>query len=230
MLNEKKSTLLKLNLGCGRNIKSGWVNVDREEKENKLDIICDLAKEFPFKDNSCQYIYNEHFIEHLDWLSGLRFLKNCHRCLKPGGVLRLVFPDFKKVFKAYLENDADFFKLVGERLNGADYEYYRSVYRQPAKIRRERNDNPPPAWHLSRRHEDRERLERRARKFKYLIEYVDWFTHQFGEHQCLYDEESMAGILKEIGFKQVKISKFKPQIDFSNQGGRRVSCYIEAVK
>ena len=131
MFDKKEPVPIKLNLGCGRNVKSGWVNVDTEERENKLDLICDLAKEFPFKDNSCEYVYNEHFIEHLDWLAGRKFLKNCYRCLKPGGVLRLAFPDFKKVFKAYLENDVNFFKLVGDRLNEVDYKYYRSVYRHP---------------------------------------------------------------------------------------------------
>ena len=230
MPDKKKPVPMKLNLGCGRNVKSGWINVDMEEKENKLDLICDLSKEFPFKANSYEYIYNEHFIEHLDWLAGLKFLKNCYRSLKPGGILRLVFPDFKKVFKAYLENDAEFFKAAGDRLNGADYEYYRSVYEHPEKVRRERKDNPPPAWHLSRKKSDRQRLEKRLRKFKYLIEYVDWFTHQFGEHQSLYDEESMIGILKEIGFKKVKASKYNPKIDLSNKGGRKISCYIEAVK
>ena len=76
---------------------------------------------------------------------------------------------------------------------------------------------------------DRYQLKRRVRKFKYLIEYVDWYVHQFGEHQCLYDEESMIGILKEIGFNKVIISKYNPKID-SSSGGGRISCYIEAIK
>ncbi|MDD5032172.1 MAG: methyltransferase domain-containing protein [Patescibacteria group bacterium] len=226
---KKNSVPLKLNLGCGRNVKKGWVNVDKEEREKKLDLICDLAKKFPFKDNSCGYIYCEHFIEHLDWLAGRRFLENCYRCLGPRGILRLVFPDFKKIFQAYLKRDFKFFEPAARCLNEADYKYYQSVYNDPEKIRRERKDNPPPAWHLSRKKEDRDRLERRARKFKYLIDYVDWYAHQFGEHQCLYDGESIVGILKEIGFSKVKIVKHKPQLD-SGEGNGRVSCFIEAVK
>jgi SAM-dependent methyltransferase len=229
MYNKKQPVFLKLNLGCGRNVKRGWINVDVRAREEKLDLICDLSKEFPFKDNSCEYIYNEHFIEHLDWFSGLKFLKNCYRCLKPGGILRLVFPDFKKVFEAYVKHDVSFFKLADYHLNGSDYEYYKNVYQNPEKIRGERKNNPPPAWHLSRKKEDRDRLERRIRKFKYLIEYVDWYVHQFGEHQCLYDEESMVGILKEIGFRKVKISKHKTRVD-SNEKSRKISCYIEAVR
>jgi predicted SAM-dependent methyltransferase len=95
-------TNLRLNLGCGRNIKTGWVNVDFAERENKLDIVCDLSKEFPFDESSCSYIYSEHLIEHLEWLDGHTLIKKCFKSLQVGGVLRIVFPDFEKIFNAYI--------------------------------------------------------------------------------------------------------------------------------
>ena len=87
---------LKLNLGCGRNIKPGWVNVDFAERENKLDMVCDLSKEFPFDVNSCSYIYSEHFIEHLEWLDGRMLIEKCFKSLQEGGTFRIVFPQFRK--------------------------------------------------------------------------------------------------------------------------------------
>lgn len=221
---------LKLNLGCGRNVKQGWVNVDLQERENKLDIICDLSREFPFDDESCEYIYSEHFIEHLEWLDGQIFLENCFRCLEPKGTLRLVFPDIRRILKAYVDKNYDFFKVDAEYLNEKDYQYYSSVYEDPERIRKERKDNPPPEWHLSDNPNDRKRVKLRIRKYNYLIEYIDWHVHLYGEHKTLYDEESMTGILKNIGFSKIKISEFIPEIDCDVPSYIGSSCYIEAIK
>ncbi len=221
---------LKLNLGCGREVKSGFVNVDIAEREKKLDLACDLSMQFPFDNDSCQYIYSEHMIEHFEWLDGNNFLKNCHRCLQKGGTLRIVFPDFYKVFEAYLKKDYNFFECFRQGLNEEDYPYYSSVYENPEKIKKERKQNPPPAWHLSSAPEDRKKLSLRVRKFNYLIEYVDWFVHQFGEHKTLYDAESMIGILKDIGFSTVKQVEFLPGFDNNSPTRVNSSVYIEAVK
>jgi len=222
-------TGLKLNLGCGRNIKQGWVNVDFAERENKLDIVCDLSKEFPFDINSCSYIYSEHFIEHLEWLDGRTFIEKCFKSLQAGGVFRIVFPDFQKIFKAYIDRDDDFFKNMSKGLDDDDYHYYKRVYEHPEKIRQERLLNPPPAWHISNNEADRMQVRLRIRQHKYLIDIVDWSVHQFGEHKTLYDAESMKGLLAEIGFSNVYDSSFDPAIDNSKYY-LPSCCYIEAIK
>ena len=226
-LSEK--TNLKLNLGCGRNIKEGWVNVDFAERENKLDIVCDLSKEFPFDENSCSYIYSEHLIEHLEWLDGHNLLKNCFRSLQSGGVLRTVFPNFEAIFRAYIEKNDDFLKSMSRGLDDDDYNYYKRVYEYPEEVRKERLNNLPPDWHLSNNEDDRRKVRLRIRKHKYLIDIVDWSVHQFREHKTLYDAESMIGILKEIGFSKAWCSSFDPEMDNSKYHIASC-CYIEAVK
>ncbi len=221
---------LKLNLGCGRNVKDEFINVDLAERENELDLICDLSETLPFDDESCEYIYSEHFIEHLTWLDGLNFLGNCFRCLKPGGRFRLVFPDFAKVFNAYLTKDSSFFDVFKQGLNEEDYSYYQSVYQDPEEVKRIRSDKPPPKWHVSRDPDDRKRLKHRIRKFDYQIDLVEWFVHQFGEHNTLYDEESIEGKLKEIGFSDVRKVNFLPGMDSDAPSRINSSIYIEAVK
>jgi len=223
------NTDLKLNLGCGRNIKPGWVNVDYAERESKLDIICDLSKEFPFEINSCSYIYSEHFIEHLEWLDGRILLEKCFNSLSMGGVFRIVFPDFEAIFRSYINKDADFFNIMSKGLDSDDYNYYKKAYDHPEEIRRERQQNPPPDWHLSNNEEDRKRVSLRIRKHKYLIDIVDWSVHQFGEHKTLYDAESMIGLLKEIGFLKVFRSSFDPKID-NPKYYIPSCCYVEAIK
>ena len=222
-------TDLKINLGCGRNTKQGWVNVDYAERENKLDIICDLSKEFPFVENCCSYIYSEHLIEHLEWLDGRNLIEKCFKSLQKDGVFRIVFPDFEKIFRAYIDRDEVFFKNMSSGLNDDDYNYYKRVYEHPEEIKKERINNLPPAWHFSNSEEDRKKVLLRIRKHKYLIQIVHWAVYQFGEHKTLYDTESMTGLLKEIGFSKAYASSFDPQMD-SSKYYKPSCCYIEAIK
>jgi len=224
-----------LNLACGRRVKKtteemNWTNVDSYERENKLDIICDLTKEFPFENDGYDYIYAEQFIEHLDWLDGRKFLRNCYNSLKKGGILRLVFPDYKKIFQKYLEGDKEYFEVFFKGLNEGDYPYYHEVYTNPDKVRKERRNNPPPSWHLSPRIEDRERLIIRVRYYESLIEIVDWFVHQYFEHKCLYDFELIENILKRIGFSEVKQTDLIKGFDSEAPTRVTSSIFIEAIK
>jgi len=223
-----------LNLGCGRRIKQSteemkWINCDSYKRENKLDVICDLTKEFPFDDESYQYVYIEHFLEHLNKLDGEKLLINCYKCLKKNGILRLILPHYKKIFQKYLDRDQEFFKPFFDTLNGSDYDYYSRVYNEPEKVREERKENLPPDWHLSSKLEDRKRLKLRVRKYKYLIEIIDYFCHQYSEHKMLYDFESLNGILKEIGFSNVYETEIK-DIDSHQSTREKSSLYVESIK
>jgi len=220
---------MKLNVGCGRETKKGFVNIDIMERENKLDMILDVTKDFPFEKDSIEYIYAEQFIEHLEWNDGFKFLQNCYNCLKMGGILRLVLPDYYKIFKAYLLQDKVFFKVFYDELNNGDLPYYSMVYDNPERIKEERRDNPPPKWHTSAKLEDRERLALRLRHYKYDIELVNWFTHQYHEHVCLYDFESLNGILRSIGFENVLQTEIK---DIDSHAPSRItsSLFMEAFK
>ena len=63
----------------------------------------DLRTPLPFPDNYADAIYCSHFLEHLDVKKADKFLSECLRCLKPGGVLRVVVPDFERMAKDYLK-------------------------------------------------------------------------------------------------------------------------------
>src|SRR5258706_15895978 len=82
----------KLHIGCGTLRFDGWVNIDLERRPGIVDIQLDATQPFPFEDNSCQFIYSEHFLEHLTVEQGLHFLRECHRLLIPGGALRIAMP------------------------------------------------------------------------------------------------------------------------------------------
>ncbi|MDJ0742753.1 MAG: methyltransferase domain-containing protein [Xenococcaceae cyanobacterium MO_167.B27] len=47
-----------------------------------------------FEDNTFDFIFSEHFLEHLFMDEALELLKEFHRILKPYGVLRIIVPDY----------------------------------------------------------------------------------------------------------------------------------------
>ena len=91
--------MLKLNLGCGDVRVDGWVNIDLESE--KADLKRDLRDPLPYEDDTVDFIYSEHLIEHLNLNEGLKLLSECRRVLRPGGVLRIATPDLDYVVFKY---------------------------------------------------------------------------------------------------------------------------------
>ena len=108
LLKSRKGSV-KLNLGCGTDYKKGWINIDNNSDNNieKLDLNWDLTKPLPFKDNSVDFIFNEHFIEHLTVEEGQAAVKDMMRVLKPGGVIRIATPDLEVTVDKYLHTPID---------------------------------------------------------------------------------------------------------------------------
>lgn len=119
-----------LNVGCGTDYKEGWINIDNNSDNNieKLDLNWDLRNPLPLEENSVDFIFHEHFMEHLTPEEGIRATQDFMRVLKPGGVLRIATPDLEQVVHKYLnvplEKDEtlktfnlDFIKTKAERMN-----------------------------------------------------------------------------------------------------------------
>lgn len=104
---------LRLNLGCGSNIRFGWVNVDLRQG---ADLRLDLRRELPFGDGSACVIYSEHFFEHLEYPDEAgSFLQETYRVLAPGGLFRVGVPDTEWPVRAYTSDDSGYFDLARER-------------------------------------------------------------------------------------------------------------------
>ena len=115
---------IKLNLGCGSVRPNGWINTDSSLNANlqRVPIIgksmakiisnvsylsnnltyMNLNNDWRFNDSSVDVVYASHLFEHLSLKSADLFLKNAYRCLKPGGVIRIVVPDLYKISKKYI--------------------------------------------------------------------------------------------------------------------------------
>lgn len=93
----------RLHIGCGTVHVPGWVNVDRDPASDVIDVSWDLRRPLPIADGSVEFIYHEHFMEHLTVQEGLGLSRECLRLLKPGGILRIGMPDLELAIRQYHE-------------------------------------------------------------------------------------------------------------------------------
>lgn len=89
---------LKLHLGCGTVRLDGWINIDREAA---ADLHLDVRDALPFGEGAARLIYHEHLMEHLTIDEGRRCLRDWHRVLQGGGVLRIATPDLEYLVERY---------------------------------------------------------------------------------------------------------------------------------
>ena len=101
-----------LNIGCGKQHLSGFVNMDIE---HPYDVKLDATQGLPYRDQTVDGVYSEHFFEHLTQTEGLAFLRECRRVLKPNGRIRVAMPDLDEEVRRYVSSDwrgdGDMFKL-----------------------------------------------------------------------------------------------------------------------
>jgi predicted SAM-dependent methyltransferase len=95
----------RLHFACGTVRLPGWINIDRDPASEIIDVSWDIRQPLPIADGSCEYIFHEHFLEHLTVAEGLAFLRECRRLLAPGGVLRVAMPDLAECVRQYYEDD-----------------------------------------------------------------------------------------------------------------------------
>ena len=93
----------KLHLGCGSVYKQGWINIDIDSEV--ADLKHDLREPLPFEDESIDFIFAEHFIEHLAQADAKKLLLECFRVLKRNGVLRLTTPSLYILLTNYLKGN-----------------------------------------------------------------------------------------------------------------------------
>jgi predicted SAM-dependent methyltransferase len=98
---------IRLNLGSGYDHKDGWINVDTNP-DQRPDVCADaLSYVAGLADDSVDEIYAGHFLEHLEYEEGARFLSDCYRVLRAGAHIGVVVPDTRAIMRSYLEDARD---------------------------------------------------------------------------------------------------------------------------
>lgn len=110
-----------INLGCGSRFLENWTNVDFIS--NAPDVLAhNLSKTIPFDNKTFDVVYHSHLLEHFTKSNAERFINECYRVLRPGGVIRIVVPDLEPIARNYLST-LDKVSKNPEPVNIADYEW-----------------------------------------------------------------------------------------------------------
>lgn len=89
--NKQVVPAVKLDLGCGKNKREGFIGVDCREFEG-VDVVADLRQRWPWEDNSVDEVHCSHFVEHLTASERIHFVNELYRVLKPGAKAQIVVP------------------------------------------------------------------------------------------------------------------------------------------
>ena len=198
-----KSDGYRVNVGCGNRPTPGWVNI--ELKSTAQTFFWDCRRGLPFLDNRVTAIYCEHVFEHFHPETEAKlFVRDCLRCLRPGGVLRIVVPDAGAYLHAYTQNWERLAALTplqqtqeGWREKRINYKGLTNVYRTKMQL-------------------------------------VNEVFRQGNKHKYAYDEETLILVLREAGFANVVHQSFGISIDKDmvpdSEARKTESLYVEAVK
>ena len=106
-----------LNLACGTSYISSpqWTNVDWSAPGPDV-IGFNLLRKLPFPENYFDLVYSSHYIEHLLPEDLERLFEECYRVLTPGGIIRIVTPDWDEMISEYMsqvkKNNTDYADYV----------------------------------------------------------------------------------------------------------------------
>ena len=210
----ERNRLLMLNLGCGAHHHPAWINLDIANSDPEV-IIHDLLKPLPFVVETFDVVYHSHVLEHLPKAAAPGFLRECHRVLTPGGIIRVAIPDLEQIARLYVEAVANaaagdpearlnydwlvielLDQMVRQRSGGEMLEYWRQ--------------DPMPAGDFVMRRVGQEA----ARAIEQIqagavppapntapsAEEIGQFRVSGEIHQWMYDRFSLASLLREAGF------------------------------
>ena len=95
-----------LRIGSGRHTDPGWLAVDLVPVARGV-VFMDATKPMPLPTGGFEAVQCEHVIEHVSYDDGQKMLRESHRVLRPGGVLRIATPNLDLVRRLLTPGDPD---------------------------------------------------------------------------------------------------------------------------
>ncbi|MCO6453101.1 MAG: methyltransferase domain-containing protein [Caldilineales bacterium] len=248
------------NIGAGGFSHPFWTNVDYDSEwyasnraETFSGIHYDLfsLEPLPIDSEFAEIVYSSHTVEHIDNSAAQNMFNESYRILKPGGFLRITTPNIDLEYRAYRENDRNYF-------------YWIEMYSIPKNWRRVKYNKPLNeasieqiflthfASSVSTLHSDgaSERIDDNDLKILFSeLEYEKALNHCIskcpieiqkkypGNHMNWWNFRKMSSMLKEAGFTKIYLSgygqSFCPILRdtalFDNTHPK-ISLYVEAIK
>jgi len=125
--------MIKLNIGSGRNLASGFINIDafstlkkikaayKHEKKKTpkgAKFVQAKVQNLPFRDNYANYVESIDMIEHIPMGDLSKAFAEMYRVLKPKGMLRVMTTSFDDVVRSWLDASRELTEMVSR---GEDY-------------------------------------------------------------------------------------------------------------
>lgn len=92
--------LVRLDIGCGRSKFKGTLGVDIVALPG-VDVVADLTRGLPFRDNSISEIYTSHTLEHVDNLPAV--MEELWRVCKPNALVHIWVPHASCPFVTWID-------------------------------------------------------------------------------------------------------------------------------
>lgn len=121
-----------LQVGCRESLHDGCLNTDIVHLTNEAGeqtdagglfsvggayyFEHDATAPFPLPDDFLQFVFSEHFIEHISQEEACQWLSEMYRVLRPGGLIRLSTPDLGIYCRGYVDPDKAFLNAHHEVL------------------------------------------------------------------------------------------------------------------
>lgn len=103
---------LKLNIGPGKWVKTGWKRLDCYTNFTNFNIDLRQMTQLPLEDNVLEKVFSSHCIEHIEDSHLDILIKELYRCMQPGAVLRLSCPDADQALEAYRTGNKAWFSWI----------------------------------------------------------------------------------------------------------------------
>jgi len=97
-----KRESVKLNIGCGNDIRVGYINIDKYNNTGNVDYNSDMG-DLPFEDGYADEIYTSHVFEHIPINEMYSVVEEWKRVLKPNGDLIIRCPNLEHEVKIWLD-------------------------------------------------------------------------------------------------------------------------------
>ena len=100
----KQSDEIKLNVGCGTDYRTGFINIDGSFALPKVDKTIDISKESLrhfFAADSIDYILANDIVEHHYHWEAISLLKDFYLILKVGAIAEIRVPDAQWIIKSW---------------------------------------------------------------------------------------------------------------------------------
>jgi SAM-dependent methyltransferase len=182
-----------------------------------------LRERLPFKEGQFDAVYHSHVLEHLPHSQALPFLRECHRVLAPGGILRVVVPDLEmiaRLYLKYLEGGLAGDPMAARRYDWMVLELLDQMVREQSggEVRKYWQQNPMPEEEfviqrcgsevlraLEVLRQEKPETGRPAPLEQRSPSQVAEFRASGEIHKWMYDRYSLSVLVNQAGFQQFKV-------------------------